>query len=152
MESHLDVLRDLEIFQGLNKDELIEILEKCSRGEASRGDVLLEYGTDGNCLFILLTGMAEVQFMGYQEETYKTLCQLRGGQTVGEMSLLDGDARSARVIVQDDTVFLSITRENLFQVMDSNHKIGYYLMHNLARVVSRRLRYTNLAIRHGMFS
>jgi CRP-like cAMP-binding protein len=145
-------IEHLELFRDLTAEDLQLVLQKCHKKQAQKGDVLLEYGTEGHCVFIMLSGIAEVQFLNYDDDSYRNICQLRAGQIIGEMSLLDGDNRSARVLLSADSEFLEINREDLFDLMESDFRIGYHIMHNMGRVVSRRLRYTNLAIRHGLFA
>jgi len=147
-----DQLKTVEVFDGLTDEEYKIVADVGEVITLTAGEVLTEYGSQGDHMFALIAGCVEVQFMSYDDdESYRNICQLRAGHVIGEMSLLDGEGRSARVMVQEVSTFVVFSRDRLFRLMETHHRIGYLLMFNLAKTLSKRLRYTNLAIRHGMF-
>jgi CRP-like cAMP-binding protein len=72
---------------------------------------------------------------------------LYSGQSFGEMVLLDGVTRSATVVCVESCVLLVIKQKDFDALCDSNPRIGYRVMHNLACDVAYKLRSSNLLLR-----
>jgi len=71
------------------------------------------------------------------------LTTLRAPDFFGEMSLIDKEYRSATVRARTEATMLHLTAENLAGFR-KNHKDGFaFVVINIARVLSNRLRETN---------
>jgi CRP-like cAMP-binding protein len=148
----INTLAQIDIFEDLTTGQLSEVATICHTMTAGKGEILAEYGSPGSHMYALIEGCVEVQFASYDEsESYRTICQLRKGHIIGEMSLLDGEGRSARIRLTENSKLIAFSKADLFALNEKDYHIGYIIMYNLAKVLSKRLRYTNLAIRHGMF-
>ncbi|HIG46513.1 MAG TPA: Crp/Fnr family transcriptional regulator, partial [candidate division Zixibacteria bacterium] len=73
------------------------------------------------------------------------------GMIVGELALVDGSPRSARAFSYEDTTVLEIKSDDIRKIMEEYPRIGYIVMRNLAVVLTRRLRNTNLRLRNELF-
>ena len=72
-----------------------------------------------------------------------TIAVLDPPQFFGEMSLIDKEYRSATVRAKTDAVLLQLTNENL-HIFAKNFRNGFtWVVVNIARVLSSRLRETN---------
>ena len=71
------------------------------------------------------------------------LATLKAPQFFGEMSLVDKEYRSATVRARSEAVLLQLTAENL-TTFRKNFRDGFtFVVVNIARVLSARLRETN---------
>ncbi len=138
----LEVLQKSPLFEMLSQPEL-ELLAELSRPRRySAGEVVFEEGDLGDSLYVLMNGEVEVVHKGSKGEL-RALATLRPPEFFGEMSLIDKEFRSATVRAKSDSTMLHLTAENL-ATFRKNHKDGFaFLVINIARVLSTRLRETN---------
>jgi CRP-like cAMP-binding protein len=147
--SVLEVLQRVELFDGLTPNELEAIAELCREKKYSRGDVIARQGEEGDDLYVICEGFVEVLRGGSPEdEAPRTVVNLGRGQIVGEMALVDHGPRSATVrAVADETVVQAIQRDAFDRLCDTNHRLGYIVMRNMAADLSFKLRHRHLANR-----
>jgi CRP-like cAMP-binding protein len=147
-----ETLQKIEIFKDLDNESLEHLTGVCEIVEMRQGEVVIEENSFGDSLYIIQSGRVEIQFGSYENNSYQDICQIGELQVFGELSLIDGERRSARSTLVENSVLIVIPRRELLDLCESNPKIGYKIMFNLARVVVRRLRYTNMAVRHRLFN
>lgn len=112
----IETLRALDLFGPLSADELESIRPAVRVRTCSTGDIIMQEGTLGDELFILLIGQVRVvkNHRTLEEAVIATLEPL---EEFGEMSLLSGGLRTATVIATDTCRFLTLTREALEGVL-----------------------------------
>jgi len=64
-------------------------------------------------------------------------------QSFGEMSLLDGEPRSAQAVAATDVELLLLTRKDLFKLRDQHPRLAFDLLWLVSRMLSQRLRRTS---------
>ncbi|HUB09235.1 MAG TPA: cyclic nucleotide-binding domain-containing protein [Myxococcales bacterium] len=142
----LEVLQKSTLFEMLSQSEL-ELLAELSRPRRyAAGEVIFEEGDLGDSLFVLMNGEVDVLHKDGKGEA-KVLATLQPPEFFGEMSLIDKEFRSATVRARKDATMLHLTAENL-ATFRKNYKDGFaFLVINIARVLSNRLRETNGRLR-----
>ena len=124
-------LQRVPLFAGLRKAQLEEIIRVSGRRSFEQGQPIVRQGQETNAaFFLILDGQVEVR------KDDRMLCTLGGGQFFGEMSLFDGEPRSAEAVATVDTECLVIARWNLEQVIKDNPDVAMRMLGEL----SRRLR------------
>ncbi len=104
----------------------------------SRGTVLFRQGEAGECMYQVETGSVGV-YDHYGKEDERKLAELMSGEMFGEMSLLDGEPRSATVVVLEENTSITEIREADFaDYITKNPAQGLVL----AKQMSSRLRKT----------
>jgi len=101
------------------------------------GVVLPRDGENDHALFLVLTGSLGV-FALDEKGTQRQVAHISAGETVGEMSLISGDAHSTKIVALRDTELLRIGREG-FEALIARHP---RVMANLMRILVRRLQDT----------
>jgi CRP/FNR family cyclic AMP-dependent transcriptional regulator len=136
-----DALRRSPLFEMLSSAE-IDVLAELSRGvQFAPGDVLVREGEAGASLYVLVTG--EVDVVRAEGGTEKVLATLAAPASLGEMSLIDREVRSATLRARTPVEALQLTAEN-FTTFRKRSRDGFTLFAlNVARVLSARLRETN---------
>lgn len=139
-----ELLRSVELFDGLLDEDLKEVAAICEQRFLSDGDFLARQGEVGKELFIVSEGLVEVTV---REKTYpRVVVNLGAGQLIGEMSLVDHGPRSATVrAVHTPTVVQVIQHDEFQELFQRNSRIGYLVMANLAADLSFKLRHRNLS-------
>jgi CRP-like cAMP-binding protein len=76
------------------------------------------------------------------------LTELRQGQVVGEVALVDQGVRSATIRVsREDTLLLRLRRDQLMRLCETYPVLGYKLMRNLASELATKIRNTDWLVR-----
>ena len=144
----IDILKNLELFFGLNVDEIYEVAKLCSERHYQSGQVIVSQGEPGDELYIITDGFVEVQLNKIQDEEAITVVNLGIGQIFGEMALVDKGLRSATVRAGvAPTVVQEIHRQAFEELCETNTHIGYIVMRNIASDLSFKLRHSNLSER-----
>lgn len=104
------VIKELEIFQRLNKKQLKLLSSLLIPRRCSKGEIIINKGSVGLGMFIIISGQMEV----YDEQDGKNvrLAIVKASECVGEMSLVDEQPRSANVKALDDCEYLLLTRDS----------------------------------------
>lgn len=67
-------------------------------------------------------------------------------RTFGEMSLIDGQTRSATAITDQDTMLLMLHRTQFDRMAKEEPRVAFKLLLNLSNMMSQRLRQTNMKL------
>ncbi|KAF0201052.1 MAG: Crp/Fnr family transcriptional [Gallionellaceae bacterium] len=97
------------------------------------GQVLFKEGEQGELMYVLISGTAEITVRGRLVETAEA------GAILGEMAMIDDDIRSATVIAKIDCKLLSIDRKRFNFLIQQTPNFALYVM----RVIANRLRKTD---------
>jgi CRP-like cAMP-binding protein len=139
-----ELLRNVELFDGLTDDDLTEVAAICEQRQLKVGEILAKQGEIGRELFIVSDGLVEVTV---RERTIpRVVVNLGTGQLIGEMSLVDHGPRSATVCAIHTPTNVQVIQHDDFQELcQRNTRIGYLVMSNLAADLSFKLRHQNLS-------
>lgn len=148
----IQLLKGVEVFDGLSDAELKRIAGICQEAQYQKGDIITNQGEVGDEMFIIREGFVEIS-VGEASEAAQSkephaLVSLGTGQVVGEMALVDHGPRSATArCVMDQTTVIAIKREAFEQLCLSDHHIGMIVYRNLAADLSFKLRHRHLTRR-----
>jgi len=136
-----DALARSPLFEMLSPAE-IDVLGELSRAVEFRpGDALVKQGEVGSSLYVLVSG--EVEVLRREAGQDRVLTVLSAPESIGEMSLIDREVRSATLRAKTPVFALQLTAEN-FASFRKRSRDGFTLFAlNVARVLSARLRETN---------
>ena len=141
----LSIMRQVEIFRGMNEEQLSRVGRLGQKTVLNRGDVICRQGDPGDNVYIIGQGQVEIVVRDSQGASRPAL-YLGSGQVVGEVALIDEGPRSATVIAaEDNTTVYSITIDAFTRLCREDTAIGYLLMRNLAQDLSFKLRRGNVA-------
>ena len=148
-----DMLRQTAFSEGLTEEELKVISPICHEHQFKEGEELFSEASKGSELYIICKGRisVEVALLNGVGRRSERLELATSGMIVGELALVDGSPRSARAFSYEDTTVLEIKSDDIRKIMEEYPRIGYIVMRNLAVVLTRRLRNTNLRLRNELF-
>jgi len=104
--------------------------------------VIFEQGEMSGFLGIVFEGAIAIQGE-YDNSKSKHLVTVKKNRTFGEMSLIDDQPRSATAIAKVDTLLFLLEKENFSQLAVQHPRIWGRLLHQIARLLSQRLRATS---------
>ena len=135
-------LQRVPLFSGFNEDELRRVAELSRITEIPAGTVVTQIGEPGESFFVLVDGTVAVRTpLGAGAE-------LHPGDFFGEMSLLDGEPRSATIVATTDVRLLIVDRSHFWRLLDEAPDLVRRILTILSRRV-RRLEQTVEAILRG---
>jgi CRP/FNR family cyclic AMP-dependent transcriptional regulator len=142
-DTRIDHLRRVSLFSDCIDRELRRIADISTIVETPAGTILTEVGTAGNSFFFIIDGRASVETdAGFGEA-------LHPGDFFGEMSLLDGELRSATIAATTDVRLLVVDRSRFWRLLDETPDLVRRILAVLSRRV-RRLEKAANALRHCM--
>ena len=125
------VLERLPLFAGLSGKELERIGRLVEEIEVPAGRRLASTGEAGRELFIIVDGRAVVT------TARGRVIRLRPGDFFGEMSLIDGEPRSADVTAATPMRLLAIGYREFWQLLDESLPIVRKIMRTLCQRLRR---------------
>jgi CRP-like cAMP-binding protein len=149
------ILSVTEIFHDFSQAQLEMVAALCEPDTYQEGDMLMKEYEKSDALYVIGRGAVEIIISpglvrdAEQENGEPVIItELRQGQIVGEMALVDEGTRSAAVRVSvDDAYLLKIRRQRLMMLCDTYPELGYKLMKNLAADLAFKIRSSDLTIR-----
>ena len=135
-------LQRVPLFSGFNEKELRRVAEFARIVDVPAGTAVTQIGEPGNSFFVIIDGTVAVR------TPVGTGAQLHPGEFFGEMSLLDGEPRSATIVAMTDLRLLVVDRSHFWRLLDETPD----LIRGMLTILSRRARgleQTVQAILHG---
>jgi signal-transduction protein with cAMP-binding, CBS, and nucleotidyltransferase domain len=132
--SIINIIKSSPLFYELFDEEIEQIIAECNVLTLEAGDSILKEGDEGDEIFLILNGGADVM------KGDVCLASLKKGDLFGEMVLLDERTRSADIISNTFTDVLVLSYDVIFGYYKKNPKIFSMLMLNLCRLLAKRLK------------
>ena len=110
------MLKDIPLFSCL-EDHEIEHLEKVALKKLYlKNRVVVSEGDESDCLYVIESG--KVKAIINDEEGKEITLNMHGpGEYFGELSLIDGEPRSATIMTKERTKFVVIMRDNFKKML-----------------------------------
>lgn len=129
--SNLDHLRNVPIFSDLSVSDLEKISNKMVSRSYDKGQMILLEETHGETFFVIKSGIVKVTRLS-DDGREVILAILGESDFFGEMSLLDGEGRSANIVANEKAVVLTLSRNDFLSCLESYPKIAIALLEELA--------------------
>lgn len=132
-------LNQFQIFRNVLIDSNWELLRLCESRKLCDGEVLLERGQSNRTMFLVLEGSLKIYL---DDDHQREAVELGQGQTVGELSVIDGSATSAHVVSAGETLLLCLDEKTFWRLTHASH----VFCTNLLTLLSLRLRSSNISL------
>jgi CRP/FNR family cyclic AMP-dependent transcriptional regulator len=137
--SRVDMLREVPIFSGLSDQDLELLADMLQPRTFAKGMIIFHKDSPGQRLYIIESGRVRIFILS--ESGQEISLNVYGpGDFFGELALFDGLPRSAGAIVMENTVTLTLHRDDFLHLLQEHPKIAM----DIIRVLSTRLRYTTM--------
>ena len=118
--------------QDLNEKEC-EILAKAVKiRKVAKGDILFDAGSKDETLYILVSGKLEVLKMLTADKSL-SIDTLKEGSMTGELSFLDGNPHSMRLIAKKDSEVLMLQRKQFEEMIEKHPHLTFNVMRSILR-------------------
>ncbi len=134
----LNELNEIKLFHEVPHTDLLSISERLHRKTFSAGSTLMTADQSGEVVYFIRSGAVKVHVE--QADGCEVIISILGaGESIGEMSALDHDYRSASVTTLEECELLWLDRATFKRFLATAPKLS----HNLACLLSARLRQAN---------
>ena len=115
-----------------------------------KGDgVYVEGGRRAGYMCIVVEGSLDI-VKDTEKGSSRRIAVVKIGDTIGEMSLIDGFPHSATAIAREPALLAVLTGEKLDYICKEYPILGVKLLRKIAEVLSLRLRESNMELAHYM--
>lgn len=145
-DNYLDEIRGMphviQLFGSFTLNELETLCRYLQCYGAPGNYPLISEGQEIDYLLLILTGSVEIR-RGIPGDGIAQFAEVTAGETVGEMSLIDGQPGSEICITAVPTDFAVLTQEGLNRLLMQSPRLANKLLLVLLRKMTRRLRDVN---------
>jgi len=127
----IKLLQSVSLFWDLKEKELGYIAEKMVAKHYENGNYIFLEDSEGEQCFFVGEGSVKVTRLS-KDGREVILAMLNAGDFFGEMSLLDGESRSANVIALEKTEVLTLNRDDFLVVLHDYPQISIQLLKEMA--------------------
>jgi len=142
---YLDILKETRIFNGLPEDIISSLARKLTVEHLQNDQTLFQKGDPGDSLYIINEGALKIVTTDAAGEEL-VLNNVGAGDSIGEMSLIDQEPRSASVIATMPTTLLKLSRGDFMEAIQDQPTIALEVMKN----ISGRLRFATTYIEQAI--
>jgi CRP-like cAMP-binding protein len=122
-------LRSLDLFARLTTQQLSELARVVQEETYRTGNTILREGEFGDCLYLVVEGEVRVTREGHYVGGF------RRGEFFGEMTVFDGETRSATATAATPVRLVRLQRHDLLKIMDEEPGIAIAICQTLSRHV-----------------
>jgi len=109
---------------------------------APEGAEIIREGDGGDFMMMLIEGRVEVRKRD-RFNTPQLIAVVEPGRTLGEMSMIDGEARFATCVAAQAALVAVLDRESLARIIVEQPMLGAKILMELVLMLSQRLRATS---------
>ena len=139
----ISALRAVPLFRALDDEAANELCELLTTRDVAAGTSLFHRGEPGDAMYLIENGQVRISLKDTDGHD-ATLAEMNDGDFFGEMSLLDGHARSADATTRVDCRLAVLSRADFRSFLRKNPDIALGIL----TVLTHRLRRTDDLLRH----
>ena len=130
------------LFENFSLTEILLLSRFMHVFRAGSGAELIREGEAGDFMVLLIEGSIEV-FKQDQWGARRLIAAIAPGQSLGEMSMIDGEPRFASCVSAENCLLAVLTREELARIILEQPVLGAKILMELVLMLSQRLRLTS---------
>ncbi len=134
----------IPVFSGLSTEELEDIVRIVRPVNFTTGQVIFAEGTPGDAAYVIQSGHIEVFRKVDGKEV--VVQKLTAWEIFGELSLLDGEPRSASCRAVADATLLRIDKAEFDFLRRNLRPAAYVVIRSIAATLAARIRETNIQV------
>ncbi len=116
-----------QLFSNLSDAELLQLAQIARERKFDRNQVIFYEGDLGGSLYIIASGTVKIVVMADDGREH-ILGLLHSGDFFGEISLIDGEPRSATAIAQEKVNIVMISRDDFVRLLRENPEMSLKIM------------------------
>lgn len=146
-----ELLRRYSFFAFLSEQDLYSIAMIADELTADAGTVLFEECQPAEALYLLLDGSIDLYYKSEEEYHPKTrkeflVGEINPGEIFSISSMLEPYVLNASARASKPSSYVKIDAVALRQLIETNHQLGFMIMHQIAKALMERLAYTRVQL------
>ncbi|MEP6879447.1 MAG: Crp/Fnr family transcriptional regulator, partial [Nitrosospira sp.] len=145
------LLSGIKEFKDLQRSDLQSVAQSCRWHRYPAGQEIIRYRDQTTDAFFIVQGTVRVTYYSPAGQEV-ILCDLSAGEMFGELTAIDGQARSAQVIVRTDSIVASMPSVAFLNLLQNHPNICLAMLKRLSgevrRLTERVYDFSTLAVRH----
>jgi len=137
----IDFLNKVQIFQGLSREQLSEVIKYCKGAEFQPGAKLFKQGEDAIYMWIVKEGRVDLRFETADSASAEghTISSISEAGAFGWSSFTSPNKyRLSGYCTDEACKLIKVDREDLRQLFEKDPQIGYVVLTNVAAVIGTR--------------
>ena len=123
----VSALSSVPLFSGFSQKQVRLVAESGREYKYKAGTIIVEDGSVGVGFYMVLNGRVEVR------KGSRVLARLSNGQYFGEMSLIDGEPRSADVFAVQPTECFTLSTQVFYSLIKRHPELALLMLKELAK-------------------
>lgn len=151
IDSILAKVEQMPVFKNFADDEIKTLTDYMQCFGAAAGEEIIAEGRSGDYLVLLLSGEVHLLRSDAGDNGARKLVAVAGpGAILGEMSVVDGEARMSSCVTAKPTDFALLHKSNLNRLLTEVPDLGNRFLVLLLQLVTRHLRES--CVRLGLYT
>ena len=127
-----EFMSSVSIFDSLPDEKMSALENIVSLRDYPKGSMIILEEEFGDIVFIVKSGTVKITRVN-DEGKEVILAMLGESEIFGEMAIIDGEARSANALAQEDCKLIAITSADFVNLLKNNFSVSLALMGELAK-------------------
>ncbi|HED34093.1 MAG TPA: cyclic nucleotide-binding domain-containing protein [Gammaproteobacteria bacterium] len=143
--SEEDLANSLELTKwakNFSWDQICAISQHMEAWTATKDTIIFDEGSEDNTMAIVIKGSIDI-IKKESGSRVNIIASILPSQSFGEMSLIDGGARSAQAVASTEVEMLFLSRDSLFDLRNRKPLLAFELLWIISQMLSQRLRRTS---------
>jgi CRP-like cAMP-binding protein len=120
----VDLLAKCDLLRHLPAEAIEQLLPTIRDRSFKAGEAVFKAGDEGNALYIIERGSADVLMSGEGGDAPQSIASLGPGDVFGEMALLSGKPRTATICALTDLALLEIERKDFERLLSGDSQMA----------------------------
>jgi len=133
------MLKKTGMFEDFSPLEIETLAKYMDAYTARKGTAICIEGARAGFMAIIVAGRLEI-FKDNGRGKTKKINEVGAGNSIGEMSIVDGLPRSATAVAMELITLVVLTQDNLQRIIEQHPQLGTKVLWRSAQVISQRLR------------
>ena len=138
-------VEDFEFFKGLSQDAIQSLKECLTESNFKSGESIFVAGEESDEIYFIRKGMVKI-VLPIAGGGHYHIASFTRGIFFGDMSFLDKGTRSANAVADGAAELYILSRAKFDEAADKNPEMGTLFFERMARMISGRLRQSNIEI------
>ena len=123
-------------------EQLVKIAEYMKLYELTAETVIFSEGETDRYMGIVLKGIVDI-YKRDGKNTHNRIARISTSQSLGEMALVDGQPRSAKVIAASEVLLVVLSRDGFLRLAAAQPQVALEVLLKISQMLSLRLRQTS---------
>lgn len=134
-----EMIAETQLFADADWNDINALAGYVQCYQVPAGTAVFEEGDAGDYMCLVVSGQIEILKEDSEGKRHRIVMMGRG-KTIGEMSIIDGEPRSATCIAAQDSVLILLTKDSYARISRERAVLALHILAKLAKLMSQRLR------------